>query len=62
MNTSKVVRPPCLKMWFKKCSISEPRNKTIMKMFNLIRVGERAVAEFTIFSAFGRTKDGLNHA
>lgn len=25
-----------------KGGISEPRNKTIMKMFNLIRVGERA--------------------
>ena len=41
-----------------KGGISDPRNKALMKMFNLIGIGERAGSGVPDIFAVGKTKDG----
>ena len=43
-----------------KGGISDPRNKALMKMFNLIGIGERAGSGVRTFSLFGNRKAGRN--
>lgn len=48
------------KQQMKKGGISDPRNKVLMKMFNLINIGEVPAAEYPTFLTHGRIKAGLN--
>ncbi len=47
----------------RKGGISDPRNKILMKMFNLINIGERAgKVVFQMFLILGQIRGGLSQS